>query len=229
VHEEPPLLSLGASIGDLEEPEYGGQVIIHRQVFLHLDVGDTHGEHGDNLLVGDPWDLVPHLAKALDVLAKRFALVLTHRLKIILRGGVLVRGHEVSNELLAQILPRSHRFVQKVHEPCSRHILEGHGKPIGHHTLISTRGLNGDDVELEELDRVGGPIIMHADVLPKLVRPDYIALLASESEAPGVVNKLPGDLDVLASFADVVEGTVMIFSAASRETRASSRACWMIW
>jgi hypothetical protein len=119
--------------------------------------------------------------------------------------------------------------VQKVHEPSSRRILEGHEKPIGHHTLISTCGLNGDDVELEELDRVGGPIITHADVRPKLVRPDYIALLASESEAPRVVNKLPSDIDVLASFADVVEGTVMIFSVASRETRASSRARWTIW
>jgi hypothetical protein len=28
-----------------------------------------------------------------------------HRLKIVLRGGALVRGHEVSDGLLAQILP----------------------------------------------------------------------------------------------------------------------------
>jgi hypothetical protein len=79
--------------------------------------------------------------------------------------------------------------------------------------LISTRGLNGDDVELEELDRVGGPIITRADVRPKLVRPDHIALLASESEAPRIVDELPGNLDVLASIADVVDGVVMIFSA----------------
>jgi hypothetical protein len=105
VHEEPPLLGLGASIGDLEEPDYGSQLIVHRQLFLHLDVGATCGECGDNLLVGDPWDLVPHLAEALDVLAKHFALVLMHRLKIVLRGRVLVRGHEVSEELMAQILP----------------------------------------------------------------------------------------------------------------------------
>jgi hypothetical protein len=104
--------------------------------------------------------------------------------------------------------------VWKVHDPSSQRILEGHGKPIGHHTLISTRGLNGDDVELEELDGVGGPIITRADVRPKLVRLDHVALLASESEAPGVVDELPGDLDVLASFADVVEGAVMIFSVA---------------
>jgi hypothetical protein len=80
--------------------------------------------------------------------------------------------------------------------------------------LISTRGLNGDDVELEEVDGVGGPIITHADVWPEFVRPDHVALLASKSEAPGVVDEFPGDLDVLASFADVVEGAVMIFSAA---------------
>jgi hypothetical protein len=54
--------------------------------------------------------------------------------------------------------------VGKVHEPSSRHILEGHGELIGHHMLISTRGLNGDDVELEERDGVGGPIITRANV-----------------------------------------------------------------
>jgi hypothetical protein len=103
--------------------------------------------------------------------------------------------------------------VRKVHEPSSRHILEGHGKPIGHHALISTRGLNGDDIELEELEGVGGPIITRADVWPEFVRPDHVELLASKSEAPEVVDELPGDLDVLASFADVVEGAIMIFSA----------------
>jgi hypothetical protein len=104
--------------------------------------------------------------------------------------------------------------VQKVHEPSSWCILEGHGKPIGHHTLISTSGLNGDDVELEELDGVGGSIIAHADVWPELVRPDYVALLVSKSEAPGVVDELPSNVDIPASFADVIEGAVMIFSAA---------------
>jgi hypothetical protein len=38
-------------------------------------------------------------------LSKRLALVLTHRLKIVLGGGALVRGHEVGNELMAQVLP----------------------------------------------------------------------------------------------------------------------------
>jgi hypothetical protein len=80
--------------------------------------------------------------------------------------------------------------------------------------LISTRGLNGDDVELEELDGVESPIIMRADVQPELVRPDHVALLASESETPGVVDELPNNLDILASIADVVEGAVMIFLVA---------------
>jgi hypothetical protein len=101
VHEKHPLLGLGASIGDLEEPDYGGQLIVHGQFLLHLDVGDAHGECGDNLLVGDLWDLVPHLAEVLDVLVKHFALVLMHCLKIVLRGGALIRGHEVSDKLLA--------------------------------------------------------------------------------------------------------------------------------
>jgi hypothetical protein len=101
-----------------------------------------------------------------------------------------------------------------IHEPSSRSVFEGHGKPIGHHTLISTRGLNGDDVELEEFDGVGGPVITRADVWLELVRPDHIALLASESKEPRVVDRVPGGLDVFASFADVVDGAVMIFVAA---------------
>jgi hypothetical protein len=102
----------------------------------------------------------------------------------------------------------------KVHEPSSWRILEGHGEPIGHHTLISTRSLNGNDVELEELNRVGGHVIMRADVRPILVRPDHVALLASKSEAPGVVDELPTNLDILASIANVIEGAVMISSVA---------------
>jgi hypothetical protein len=214
VHEEPPLLGLGASISDLEEPDDKSQLIIHGQLFLHLDVGDAHGERRDNLLVGYLGNLVPHLAEALDVLAKHFTFVLMHRLKIILGGGALVRRHKVGNELTAQILPRSDRFVRKIHEPSPRSILEGHGKPIIHNTLVFMRGLNGDDVELERLDGVGGPMITRADVQPELVRPDHVALLASESKAPGVVDRIPGDLDVLASFIDVVDGAVMIFAAA---------------
>jgi hypothetical protein len=103
--------------------------------------------------------------------------------------------------------------VRKVHEPSSQSVFDGHGEPIGHRTLISTRGLDGDDVELEELDRIGGPIVLRANVQLELVRPDHIALLANESKAPGVVDRVPGGLDVLASLADVVEGAVMIFAA----------------
>jgi hypothetical protein len=126
--------------------------------------------------------------------------------------------------------------VRKIHEPSSRSVLEGHGEPIGHRTLISTCGLDGDDVELEELDGVGGPIVSRADVRLELVRPDHIALLANESKAPEVVDRVPGGLDVLASFADVVYGAVMIFAAALKEDAfvfrsaldASSGARWTI-
>jgi hypothetical protein len=104
--------------------------------------------------------------------------------------------------------------VRKIHEPSSRSIFEGHGEPIGHRTLISTRGLDNNDIELEELDGVGGPIVPRADVRLELVRPDHIALLANKSKAPGVVDRVPGSLDVLASFTDVVNGTVMIFVVA---------------
>jgi hypothetical protein len=104
--------------------------------------------------------------------------------------------------------------VRKIHEPSSRSVFEGHGEPIGHRTLISTHGLDGDDVELEEFDGVCGPIVTRANVRLELVRPDHIAFLASESKAPGVVDRVPGGLDVLASFADVIDGAVMIFAAA---------------
>jgi hypothetical protein len=103
--------------------------------------------------------------------------------------------------------------VRKIHEPSSRSVFESHGEPIGHRTLISTRGLDGDDIELEEFDGVSGPIVTLTDVRLELVRPDHIALLASESKAPGVVDRVPGGLDVLASLADVVDGAVMIFAA----------------
>jgi hypothetical protein len=180
-HEEPPLLGLGAPVGDLKETDDGSQLIIHGQLFLHLDVSDAHGERADNLLIRDLGNFVPHLAEALDVLTKRFAHVLTHRLEIILGGGALVRRHEVGDELTAQVLPRSNGFMWKIHEPSPRSVLEGHGKPISHHTLVSTRGLNGDDVVLEKLDGVGGSIITRADVRPELVGPDHVALLASDS------------------------------------------------
>jgi hypothetical protein len=104
VHKEPPLLGLGASISDLEEPDDGSQLIIHGQLLPHLDVGNARGERGDDLLIGDPGNLVPHLAEALDVLTKRLALVLTHCLKIILGGRALIRGHEVGDEVTAQVL-----------------------------------------------------------------------------------------------------------------------------
>jgi hypothetical protein len=76
------------------------------------------------------------------------------------------------------------------------------------------RGLNGDDVELEKLDGVGGSIITRTDVRPELVGLDHVALMVNESKAPGVVDRIPSELDVLASFADVVDGAVMIFAAA---------------
>jgi hypothetical protein len=104
--------------------------------------------------------------------------------------------------------------MRKIHEPRSWSVFEGHGEPIGQRTLISTRGLDGDDVELEEFDGVCSSVVTRADVWLELVRPDHVALLASESKAPGVVDRVPGGPDVLASFADVVDGAVMIFAAA---------------
>jgi hypothetical protein len=104
--------------------------------------------------------------------------------------------------------------MRKIHEPSSWSILEGHGKPISHGTLISMRGLDGDDIELEEFDGVGGPIVMRADVRLELIRPNHVALLASESKIPEVVDRVTGGPDVLAILTDVIDGAVMIFVAA---------------
>jgi hypothetical protein len=101
VHEETLLLSLCAAVGDLEECNDGSQLVIHRQLLPHLDVRDARGERGDDLLIGDPGNFVPYLTEALNILMKHLALVLTHRLKIILSSGALVRGHEVGNKLAA--------------------------------------------------------------------------------------------------------------------------------
>jgi hypothetical protein len=90
--------------------------------------------------------------------------------------------------------------------------------------LISTCGLDGDDIELEEFDGVGGPVVTRADVWLELVRPDHVVLLTSESKTPGVVDRVIGGPDVLASFADVIDGAVMIFVAAQgRRVRLPER------
>jgi hypothetical protein len=68
-------------------------------------------------------------------LSKCLTLVLTHRLEVILHGRALVRGHEIGNELSAQILPRGNGLVRKVHDPSSRCILKGHGEPVSHDAL----------------------------------------------------------------------------------------------
>jgi hypothetical protein len=80
--------------------------------------------------------------------------------------------------------------------------------------LIPTRGLNDDDVELEELDGVGRSVVACADDWPELVRPNHVALFTSEREAPGVVDDLAGDLDVLARLTDVIDGMVVILPVA---------------
>jgi hypothetical protein len=104
--------------------------------------------------------------------------------------------------------------VRKIHEPHSRSVFEGHGEPIGHRTLISKRGLDGNDVELEEFNGVCSSVVTRTDVWFELVRLDHVALLASQSKAPRVVDRVPRGPDVLASFADVVDGAVMIFAVA---------------
>jgi hypothetical protein len=87
MNEQPSLLGLGALVNELEKPDHGGQLIIHAELFFHLDVEHARGEDRDDFLIGDPRDLVAHLTEALDVLPKRFALVLAHNFEVIFVKG----------------------------------------------------------------------------------------------------------------------------------------------
>jgi hypothetical protein len=62
VNEQTSLLSLGASVGKLKEPDRRGQLIVDGELLSHPDVGDTRGESGDDFLVRDPGDPVADLA-----------------------------------------------------------------------------------------------------------------------------------------------------------------------
>jgi hypothetical protein len=62
VNEQMSLLSLGASVGDLEEPDRRVQIVVDGELLSHPDVGDTRGESGDDFLVRDPGDPVADLA-----------------------------------------------------------------------------------------------------------------------------------------------------------------------
>jgi hypothetical protein len=104
--------------------------------------------------------------------------------------------------------------MQEVHEPSSRCILEGQGEPVCHDALIPTSGLENNDVELEELDGVGRSVVASAYVRPELFRLDHVVLLMSERKAPRVVDELAGDLDVLTSLTDVINGMVVILLVA---------------
>jgi hypothetical protein len=123
VHEDPPLLGLGAPINNLEEPDHGGQLVIHGQLFLHLDVGEARGECGDDLLVGDPGNLVPHLAETLDVLSKCLTLVLTHHLEVILRFGVGMKlAMNCRLRSFQEVTASCERFMSQVRTTSSRHM-----------------------------------------------------------------------------------------------------------
>jgi hypothetical protein len=80
----------------------------------------ARGERGDDLLVGDLWNLVPHLAEALDVLSKHLVVVLMHRLKIVLHGGALVRGMKLATNYryrsFHEVTDSWGRFMSQVRE-----------------------------------------------------------------------------------------------------------------
>ena len=78
---------------------------MHGQLLAHLHISDARGESGDNLGVGDAWDLVADLAEALDVLTQGLTGALAHSAEVVPGAGSLVRPLEVDNELLAQLAP----------------------------------------------------------------------------------------------------------------------------
>ena len=60
------LLSLGAPVGDFEEPDRRGQIIVDGELLSHPDGGDPRGESGDDFLIGDSADPFADLAEVLD-------------------------------------------------------------------------------------------------------------------------------------------------------------------
>jgi hypothetical protein len=113
--EQTSLLSLGAPIGDLEEPDRRGQIIVDGELLPHPDVSDARRESGDDFLIGDLGDPVVDWAEALDERAQSLARALANSLEVVLRSGALVGGHEVGDELLAEILPRGDGLRGEVH------------------------------------------------------------------------------------------------------------------
>jgi hypothetical protein len=154
-----PLLNLGASTSDLEEPDHRGQFVIDGELLLHFEDGDGHGEREDDLLVGDLWNPIADLAEALDECVESLAKALAHHLEVVLCGGMLVGGHEVGDELLAEVLSRGDGLRGEVNQPHASLFLEGHGKQVGHDMMFTARSLDAHGVELQEFKRVGAAIV----------------------------------------------------------------------
>ena len=66
---------------------------------------------------------------------------------------------EVGDETLAHRTLGGDRSRGQVQEPRACAILEGHGKPVRHDLLVTTRRLDAHLVEPKELGWVGGAVI----------------------------------------------------------------------
>jgi hypothetical protein len=104
--------------------------------------------------------------------------------EVYLRVGLRVGTLEVGRELMAQLLPGGQRCLRQVHESQRGHAGQGHRKVVDHDSLILSCSEDGGVVDLQELDRVDGPIVLLQQVGPELARPDYHAEVRRECHAP---------------------------------------------
>jgi hypothetical protein len=86
--------------------------------------------------------------------------VLSDREKISPGPGSVERPRKVGDELLAQFAPRADRSRQEVHQLEPRGTPEGHVEVVSHDLRPPTRNLDSRGVDLKELLRVDGTIVL---------------------------------------------------------------------
>ena len=82
-------------------------------------------------------------------------LLLHHSALVVVGECALLRALEVGDELLAELLPGVDGVHGQVEEPGQRGVPERVGEPVCHDLVVSPCSLDGDGVELQELERDG--------------------------------------------------------------------------
>ena len=109
----------------------------------------------------DVWDVVPHTAESVNVLAQGLSFLLGEQMKITLLAMRLVSACESAEKLMAQISPRGYGVVRQVHEPGSDVGLEHQREVVGKDLVISPSGsLHRNGVNAEELRRMRLAVVL---------------------------------------------------------------------